>query len=473
MFVHANSILSRRTRSALQLSRSLLRVPASTIVKADIEIAGLLEGASNTYFSTNLNIANAAKLVQNSDAIFRRAIAKDVESSGKDALLYLRELNNKASHYLKEDAICGRSEICADIKNTAILNEGSFAFITGGRSVGKSKIFRSLAKAIGEFQSKEIAIDEASEHTRVSVVMLCGRENTDLVRALDEVASEALLSSAAANNLPSFISSGPGLAVDFDFWGINFAGGTIAEAVGALAMNHPQNTNHTVLILDEADSFLQCTDKDTPDKQAAAKELFNAAVLYTKELRHMSVLLVSSDERLPFHIRNLGVNPCHITHTFVINEPTPRECLDLLQKQFGVGEHLSSALLDCYGGNVYEMCMFLIGLPHAYESVRSKIDIFMGPATYIGKALYQWKTEKGGEAEIRKVLEELARTGFVPMQSSSKLAQLLTKLNICVFLADGAEEYQVPTELRAQRAGLIPASQLLRVLIAWELAQEY
>eukprot|EP01031_Cornospumella_fuschlensis_P024156 gene24157-29218_t len=302
----------------------------------------LLEGASNTYFSTNLNIANASKLVQDSDAIFRRAIAKD---------------------------------------------------------------------AIGEFQSKEIA-NEASEQTRVSVVMLCGRENTDLIRALGKLAAEAL-SSAAANNLPSFSPDERSILI-----------------LGALT-SQAEPWRRLWCKRSRLISPVR-TGKDPPDKQAAAKELLNAVVLHTKQLRHMSVLLVSSDERLPFHIRNLGVNPCHITHTFVINEPTPRECLDLMQKQFGVGEHLSSALLDCYGGN----------LPHAYESVESTIDIFMGPATDNGNAPYQWKTEEGGEAEIRKVLEELARTGFVPMQSTSKLAQLLAKLNICVFLTEAAEEYQ-------------------------------
>jgi hypothetical protein len=137
-----------------------------------------------------------------------------------------------------------------------------------------------------------------------------------------------------------------------------------------------------------------------------------------------------------------------------------------------VGEYLSSALLDCYGSNVYQICMFLQKLPYVYERAHTKINIFMGPMMNINRALYEWKADNGEEFVIREVLEELARTGFAPM-SDNKVARLLTKFNVCTFLTADAMEYQVPEGLRRSysREGLIPASQLLRVLIAWKLMQ--
>ena len=96
----------------------------------------------------------------------------------------------------------------------------------------------------------------------------------------------------------------------------------------------------------------------------------------------------------------------------------------------------------------------------------------MGPSSSISSAISAWEADKeNDEAKILRVLGELARTGFVPINRDSKLARLLTKFNVCTFLTEEAVEYQVPEELRAGRAGLIPSSQLLRVLIAKMLTE--
>jgi hypothetical protein len=428
---------------------------------------GLLVGASDNFFTRNLDISSAAKLVRYSDTVFREAIEKDLEECGKNATSYLHEVKTKASKYLKGDDICGRSDICARIKD-AMLENGSLVFVTGGRSVGKSKIVANIVKAIGEAQAAGTVMDPPQP--RVSVIMVDGRLRTDLVLALSEVQATAV----ATQDMPTLEHSAQpitALAVDFDFKDLNFAHGDVLDAVETLAFEHPQDTSHTVLILDEADTFLDCTGKD--GAAARVKALLNAVVLYTKQKQTMSVVLVSSDEGLAYRrLHELEINPDHITSTFVINEATPRECLDLLRTKFGVGEHLSSALLDCYGGNVFDMCMFLKRLPSLYSSAASEINVFMGPALGISRAISAWTADKDNDkAKILQVLAELARTGFVPMNAGDKLTRLLTKFNVCAFLTKDAVEYQVPKEVRAKRMGLIPASQLMRVLIARKLAQ--
>ena len=427
----------------------------------------MLAGANDKFFTTNLNIIAAAKLVINSDDVFRRAIAKDVESSGKDAGEYLWEVKMKAAQYLEEDEICGRADIIADIKGF-MLQKGSLTFVTGGSSVGKSKIMESIVKAIGEAQ----LTGEVTElpKARVSVFMADGRGKKDLVAAMSDLATGKV---AAVANKAS-LTFPYGASVGFDFPNADFKVSGVAEAVGKLARMHSRETDHSVLILDEANAFLQCKGEDEVVKRA--KQLIQAVVCNTKQNMLMSVVLVSSNEglgeELPYHLMHLGVNPHHISNTLVISEPTPRECLDLLQKKFGVGEHLSTALLDCYGGNVYQMCMLLMELPDAYQREESQINIFMGPSTSISRALSAWREDGGEEAEILEVLEGLARTGFVPMSSgNNKLVRLLTKFYVCAYLTAGAEEYQVPRELRAKREGLVPASHLLRVLIARKLVQ--
>jgi len=391
-------------------------------------------GANDKFLTKNLNLGSAANLVKSSDAIFRGAIAKDVETSGEDIQLYLCKIDEKASKYLKEDNICGRFEICAEIKEL-MLKEGSLVFITGGRSVGKSKIMASIVQAIGKDQrTGDFKSEKQRAQTKVSVVLVDGRDEMNLVDALDQVAAGQ-------------------------------AAGNVAQAVRALAMKHPQATNHTVLVLDEANLILNCSGKEAAATQRTLA-LFNAVVAHTKQRTMMSVVLVSPDEGLPYHLLDLGLNPDHIFSTLVISEPTPRESLDLLRNKFGVGEHLSNALVDCYGGNVYQMCKLLQGLPFKYTHPHVEINVFMGPSASISRALDAWLADGGAESEILQVLKELARTGFVPMRPGNKLARLLTRHNVCAFLTDDAVEYQVTKELRAKEAGLIPASQLMRVLIA-------
>ena len=147
----------------------------------------MLSGASDQFFTTNLNIANAAKLILDSDTLFRGAIARDVQSAGTDAGTYLRDVRIQASQYLKADDICGRAAIIGNIKDV-ILKKGSLTFITGGRSVGKSKIMKSIVWAIGEDQ-RPGDFKKVLPQTRVSIFMVNGRITQDLAAAMTDIAT--------------------------------------------------------------------------------------------------------------------------------------------------------------------------------------------------------------------------------------------------------------------------------------------
>lgn len=429
----------------------------------------MLAGSSDRFFTNSLNLDAAAELIQTSDTVFRTAIAKDTESSGKPTMVYLQEVMDKATQYMENDEICGRGAITADIKQ-CMLQKGTLAFVTGGRSVGKSKILNSIVNSIDEDQG---IMKPRLPQARVAVFMVDGRKTTDLAKAMSDLATGDIV--AATNKLVkgipvSSITFPYGVSIGFDLSSMDFAVRGVTQAVDTLANKRSRNTDHSVLILDEANAFLRCAgDKAAMER---AKELFDAVVWNTKQNNRMSVLMVSSDEGLPYHLADLNMNPHHISKTLVISEPSPRECLDLLQEKFGIGEHLSHALLDCYGGNLHQICLLLKALPSAYEREEYEINVFMGPASDVSNALAVWLADTGDLTEIVAVLEELARTGFVPVSNfNSKLARLLTKLNICAYLTRDAVEHQVPKKLRAKRAGLIPSSQLLRVLIANELVQ--
>lgn len=82
---------------------------------------------------------------------------------------------------------------------------------------------------------------------------------------------------------------------------------SVADAMEDLYYKKPSDTSHSVLILDEANVYFNCSGKEEDAQRT--KELYHAAVLYTKQLQLMSVVLVSADERLPCSLRDLRLNP--------------------------------------------------------------------------------------------------------------------------------------------------------------------
>ena len=411
---------------------------------------GLLAGANDKLFATNLNFKSAAMMVQNIDAIFRSAINKDVEVSGVSVEAYLHEVKKNVANYQEADDICGRASIMAAIKE-AMLEKGSLTFITGGSSVGKSKIMESIIKSIGKDKT-------SSQEARLSVCLL------DVFVAMRELASGRVITTSIPGSTALVYPYGTSVGLNFKSY--QFVGRDETETVDALS-----STNHTVLVLDEADAFIQCAGQDEATIERS-KKLLDAVVWNTKQTNRMSVVLVSSDSQLPYNLRDLKVNPYRITRTLMISEPSPCECLDWLQKKIGMGEHLSRALVNVYGGNVYQICLLLKSLPDVYARSESEINVFFGPAADVSRAVDTWVADGGHREDILMVLKELARTGFVPEScATSPLVRLLSKLNLCVFLSRDAVQYQVPKEVRMNRAGLVPASQMLRVLFASELMQ--
>lgn len=137
-----------------------------------------------------------------------------------------------------------------------MLEVGNLVFVTGGLSVGKSKIMRSIVNSIVVAQSTSAR--QADSQPRVSMVMVNGRMESDLVSVLTDVArSEPLepsMRKAASRVLSGAnltYNSHSGDAYGFDTRAANFAKMSVAQAVTALAVEHPRNTNYTVLILDD------------------------------------------------------------------------------------------------------------------------------------------------------------------------------------------------------------------------------
>ena len=69
----------------------------------------------------------------------------------------------------------------------------------------------------------------------------------------------------------------------------------------------------------------------------------------------MNIILTSTEHTFPDSLRDLGFNPLDITRFIFPGEVTPDKAYELLTQRWGVGPNLAVALIDHYGGNLYNI----------------------------------------------------------------------------------------------------------------------
>lgn len=233
----------------------------------------------------------------------------------------------------------------------------------------------------------------------------------------------------------------------------------VVDCVTALWVEAEKDNAHVVVVLDEANAFLQTTNKGTDD----TVKLFNTLVLHTKQTRHMSVVLLSSDEALPFRLGDLGLNAAHVREKLVVGGAAPQEMLRLLE-ELGAGKNLRELLVRVYGGDVWQLEVAVGRLVTAVET-GGQAHVLREPLDYIEDAIALWVAQGGDKERLVYVLEEVARCGFCPLDKNDTLAHVLTKSNACTFLSNGAQEFFIAPEVRCNRSGVTASTPLVRVLI--------
>jgi hypothetical protein len=180
--------------------------------------------------------------------------------------------------------------------------------------------------------------------------------------------------------------------------------------------------------------------------------------------------MILSDQILPFTIRDMECNLTHITDTLHVGEASPQDTLDWLEG-LGVGPHLRELIVNVFGGHVYDIAQFLRRLPKQHDG--NRITFNSHAHTHIASAVANWLKMGGSYKEIRDVLCEVARAGFVVSKpTNEQVARVLVRNNVCNFLDYGTTEFHVDPAVRGgQRAGLIPAGQAMRMHLAAELVE--
>lgn len=398
------------------------------------------------------------------DEIVRRAIADDLKFSSisfsdheyASVVAYLETVSENVRKFRTTGGVVGRQRERELIKKF-FQTKGTMAFICGGPSVGKTRLLDDIIRVDTQMRNLE---GSAGRYMPVRFVRFDGRAVDSLHKALQqEVQKKGVLPS--------------GSAVEMDIAGIMvkmpLTGGSevavVADCVTALWEQTQAESEHVVVVLDEASAFLQTTDKAVAD----TVKLYNTLVLHTKQTSHMSALLLSSDEALPFRLDDLKLNSAHLRETLVVGEAAPQEMLKELET-LGVGKNLRELLVRIYGGHVWQVDIALDRLVMAIKA-GDRVRVLRGPMDSIKVASALWEEQKGDRERLVGVLEEVARCGFYPLDKDDALARVLTKSNACTFLTDDTTEFFIDPAVRLERSGLTASTQLVRVLIPIVLQQ--
>ena len=400
------------------------------------------------------------------DAIVRHAIADDLKLQSPtfdmgdqaSAAAYLKRISTNVGNFRASGGVVGRQR---ERKLIAMFfqTKGTMAFICGGPSVGKTKLLDDIIKVDMKMRNSG---GGAVRPMPLRVVRFDGRAVDSLHKALQqEVQTAGVLPQGSTVE----VDIGVGAKVKMPL-SVGSAVVAVADCVTALWEQAEKDGSHVVVVLDEANAFLQTTDVQ------AAKDtvkLFNTLVLHTKQTNHMSVILLSSDEALPSRLEDLGLSTTHLEETLVVGGASPQEMLKQLE-DLGVGPNLRDLLVRIYGGHVWQVSVALKRLSVALQA-GDEADVLRGPMDSIENAFALWEAQQGDRLRLVDVLMEVARFGFSPLTNGDALARVLTKSNACTFLTDDTTEYFIDPEVRRERSGVTASTPLTRVLIPVVLQQ--
>lgn len=130
----------------------------------------------------------------------------------------------------------------------------------------------------------------------------------------------------------------------------------------------------------------------------------------------LNVILVSSEHAFPFKLMNpnLSFNINDFNAFIFAGEVSPKDMYQLLTSKWGVEDSLALALIDHYGGHVWDVYLALkrlLGDKQRFKALDSSLS------DSVIQCL-NWKGDREGDPErMRETLRLLAVTGFCPIKT--------------------------------------------------------
>lgn len=256
---------------------------------------GLLDGATKVYYTTALSVSKSlSDAVWDKGALYKAAVLDLGETASPQQVFhYLHEVKENSVKWLDKMEVCDR-EVARGLLKDA-LRTPAITIFTGGPSTGKSLLQKSLLAQLGA--------DPTNTILPVRFNARGGRRFVpSIIEALSEAGADSAFKVAFRKNFDKLKAASAGTHV------VGFV-----DVLHLLVKSAHDAKKWPVLVVDEANRFLDVSSNHSAAPLAEAKDIVDVFLQLTKEERQMSVVLATSEHAFPYNLsRNLEVNGSHL-----------------------------------------------------------------------------------------------------------------------------------------------------------------
>jgi nitrogen fixation protein len=181
------------------------------------------------------------------------------------------------------------------------------------------------------------------------------------------------------------------------------------------------------------------------------------------------VILVSSEHVFPYRLRHpeQNFNLANFNGYIYAGEVPPKDMYELLTVKWEIEPNVAVALINIYGGHIYDMKEALSRL-HLEKQKFWLLDSSLSDNVI---ECLEWKGEQEDDnLRMRDTLRQLAVSGFVPIKSlKDPIAKVISENNVGGVVKFTANVIGLRPEVWQQTEfenGIVPATQSMRLVIA-------
>jgi hypothetical protein len=452
---------------------SLLRPCWATAVRTSA-LSGLLPRDANSgqflknekFYNGKINLNAAAALVEGSDIVYASA-ALDVSEQGttfQGVDEYLHHVKDKAGKWFKKEELCDRGELLSTVDDL-IESKGRFSLILGGKSTGKSFMLEYLRRQnsnVLRINMRQFAANPDLAMALLDVLKQFPGERYPaiLTKVMESAGLTVTGSSESLESVEAILSKFEKAMAD-RVVNENALLPQLLEALGA-------DATYT-LVIDEANLAF---DKNFHDRETVDKMIASLKVLtqFTKEkqkvpqlfsllmvkvnwtnctvlLSQVNVILASSDHSFASKLADLGFNMFDITSVIIAGEISPDKMYELLTQEWGLRTHLAEALMDIFGGHIWDTFWAINQLNHTKKDFFPRMAFDMMTDGSIHECLNFEQGSPADRLRMAKILECLALNGFAPLGNNpvtDAVARMLSEKNIGGVVASNSTVVGLP-----------------------------
>jgi len=133
----------------------------------------------------------------------------------------------------------------------------------------------------------------------------------------------------------------------------------------------------------------------------------------------------------------------------------------LLTTKWGVRENLALALIDHYGGHIWDTYLALNRLNSHREEFRALVP-------QLGQGVVKCLKWEGNKEQMKMTLCQIAESGFSPLSDQDDpIAEVISKNNVGGVVQSGYSTVGLPFDAWGKnKIGLVPSKQSMRLAIA-------